>query len=354
MTEEAILPLVQIPDSSINPLYRALHIEYLIRNTTYPGRKMEFYGIGLDSSHPWMLYWLISSYSTLKYDWNIPDSPVIAELDAKIEHQEEKYLHNYAIKTLSACLDANTGAFHGGGDMLFPAVPHILTTYAAIHCICLLGTPEAYALLDTERILRFLANMQQPDGCFCVYPRGESDMRACYAAASIAALCGLSTLTSQNQTATIDWNKTVQFIKSCQNYDGGFGALPGRESHGGYTFCAVATLALLSGNINAPALGLHDAFFLSDLSRDRLLHWLVHRQMSTEGGFQGRVNKLVDGCYSYWIGAVLNLFNSTYINRDEFPLQEPACVWNPDALIRFLLQCCQSVPSGGMLDKPSK
>jgi protein farnesyltransferase subunit beta len=26
------------------------------------------------------------------------------------------------------------------------------------------------------------------------------------------------------------------------------------------------------------------------------------RQMPVEGGFQGRANKLVDGCYSFWLG----------------------------------------------------
>lgn len=26
--------------------------------------------------------------------------------------------------------------------------------------------------------------------------------------------------------------------------------------------------------------------------------------MSLEGGFQGRTNKLVDGCYSFWMGGV--------------------------------------------------
>ena len=35
----------------------------------------------------------------------------------------------------------------------------------------------------------------------------------------------------------------------------------------------------------------------------QLAHWLVQRQMSAHGGFQGRTNKLVDGCYSFWQGA---------------------------------------------------
>lgn len=32
--------------------------------------------------------------------------------------------------------------------------------------------------------------------------------------------------------------------------------------------------------------------------------WCANRQMRFEGGFQGRTNKLVDGCYSFWQGGV--------------------------------------------------
>lgn len=30
--------------------------------------------------------------------------------------------------------------------------------------------------------------------------------------------------------------------------------------------------------------------------------WICARQMPFSGGFQGRANKLVDGCYSFWQG----------------------------------------------------
>lgn len=40
------------------------------------------------------------------------------------------------------------------------------------------------------------------------------------------------------------------------------------------------------------------------------VYWLVSRQ-STErdetGGFNGRVNKPVDTCYSFWVGGVLDV-----------------------------------------------
>jgi prenyltransferase beta subunit len=32
--------------------------------------------------------------------------------------------------------------------------------------------------------------------------------------------------------------------------------------------------------------------------------------MTFEGGFQGRTNKLVDGCYSFWVGALIPLIEA--------------------------------------------
>lgn len=40
-----------------------------------------------------------------------------------------------------------------------------------------------------------------------------------------------------------------------------------------------------------------------------LQRWTVNRQLSFEGGFNGRSNKLVDACYSYWVGALFPLLH---------------------------------------------
>lgn len=44
----------------------------------------------------------------------------------------------------------------------------------------------------------------------------------------------------------------------------------------------------------------------------RLLRWLVQMQGSEIelGGFRGRTNKLVDGCYSWWVGGCFALLAS--------------------------------------------
>jgi prenyltransferase beta subunit len=40
------------------------------------------------------------------------------------------------------------------------------------------------------------------------------------------------------------------------------------------------------------------------------IHWLVYRQSTKEeqkGGFNGRVNKPTDTCYSFWVGGALDV-----------------------------------------------
>ena len=39
------------------------------------------------------------------------------------------------------------------------------------------------------------------------------------------------------------------------------------------------------------------------------------RQMQFEGGFQGRTNKLVDGCYSWWQGGLFALLHSALLEE---------------------------------------
>lgn len=66
---------------------------------------------------------------------------------------------------------------------------------------------------------------------------------------------------------------------------------------GGTTFCAVASLVLM-GCLNEA---------LSPAQIDRLRRWCLMRQQS---GFQGRPNKPVDTCYSFWVGGTLKVLSS--------------------------------------------
>ncbi len=50
-----------------------------------------------------------------------------------------------------------------------------------------------------------------------------------------------------------------------------------------------------------------------------------------EGGFNGRTNKLVDGCYSFWQGGVLPLLQSLPPEALRPPLVGGRGSSNPDA-----------------------
>ena len=65
---------------------------------------------------------------------------------------------------------------------------------------------------------------------------------------------------------------------------------------GGSTFCAVASLVLM-GRLHSD---------LSTTQVQRLGRWCLLRQ---QNGFQGRPNKPVDTCYSFWVGATLQVWS---------------------------------------------
>lgn len=163
---------------------------------------------------------------------------------------------------------------------------------------------------------------------------GEIDLRALYATLAVTHLLGLEKEVFSSELII----QIIEAILSCQTYDGGFGAVPWghTEAHGGYTYCAIASLVIIER---------WDYCIFSPLpseSKNRLLNWISDRQSIKLGGLQGRPGKLVDACYSFWIGSLPSLM--------DIPTES---VLNVDTLKRYLLTACQA-PEGGMRDKPSK
>ncbi|KRY15527.1 Protein farnesyltransferase subunit beta [Trichinella patagoniensis] len=217
----------------------------------------------LDASRTWIVYWIVQSLELLQ-------EPLSIETSKKI------------IAFLKTC-QSPTGGFGGGPGQM----AHLATTYAAVMALCIVGTEEAYQAIDRPALLSFLNLMKQPDGSFSMHEDGEIDIRGAYCAAAVARITNI-----YNEKL---FDKTAEWMIGCQTYEGGFSASPGCEAHGGYTFCGIAGLALLG--------------------REKLCHapsvkkWLVSRQMQFEGGFNGRTNKLVDGCYSFWQAASFQIVN---------------------------------------------
>jgi protein farnesyltransferase subunit beta len=59
-----------------------------------------------------------------------------------------------------------------------------------------------------------------------------------------------------------------------------------------------------------------------EINYKRLLRWLSNMQGSEVeiGGFKGRTNKLVDGCYSWWVGGSFGLLEALGVGGHGDPL----------------------------------
>ncbi|XP_065893069.1 protein farnesyltransferase subunit beta-like [Dysidea avara] len=285
-------------------LLKDRHLEYLKNGLNHLNVHFEC----LDASRPWLIYWMLHSLDLL-------DSPVDHMMSSRV------------VQFLSRCQHED-GGFAGGPGQL----SHLAPTYSAILSLAVLGTQEAYDCIDRPALQRFLIRLHQSDGSFIMHDDGEVDVRGAYLAAVAASLSNIS--------VPIMFEKTAEWVASCQTYEGGFAAVPGTEAHGGYTFCGFAALVLLGKP------------HLCDMNK--LMKWVTQRQMSCEGGFQGRSNKLVDGCYSFWQGGLFPLLQPILQQHgDPGMCDQDVWLFNRDALVKYILCCCQN-PMGGLVDKPGR
>ena len=70
------------------------------------------------------------------------------------------------------------------------------------------------------------------------------------------------------------------------------------------------------------------------------------------GGFKGRSNKLVDGCYSWWCGGLFAILGALLPSTSS--AGGAADLFNRTALQEYVLIAAQAEPHGGLRDKPGK
>nr|XP_043632002.1 geranylgeranyl transferase type-1 subunit beta [Erigeron canadensis] len=180
------------------------------------------------------------------------------------------------------------------------AVPnnsHLASTYCALAILKTLNYD--FSLFNCSSILMSMKHLQQPDGSFMpIHTGAETDLRFVYCAAVISSLL--------DNWSGMDKEKAKKYILSCQSYDGGFGLIPGQESHGGATYCAVASLRLM-GFLEDDLVSRSTSSCIIDVPL--LLDWCLQRQ-AIDGGFQGRPNKPTDTCYAFWVGGALRILGA--------------------------------------------
>ena len=205
-------------------------------------------------------------------------------------------------------------------------------TFFALVALLVLG--DDLGRVQRELCLQWLPQLQRLDGSFgeILGPgnevEGGRDLRYCCCAAGIAYI--LHDPAEKPYHPVFDEERLIDYILSCQDYNGGYGESPLREPHSGLNYCAIGTFELLarlggqSSGRAQTALG----------NQDRCIRWLLQRQTTllyeeTQAdededeeeagppaasfarspedaeptsvvGFNGRDNKIADTCYCFW------------------------------------------------------
>ncbi|KAL7483871.1 hypothetical protein ACHAW6_009506 [Cyclotella cf. meneghiniana] len=407
-------------------LLRSAHINYLVNALSNP---LSRGFVSLDASHPWMIYWCLHSLDLLGYfDQDAHESVDDAtRVLHDIEIMQKGQLLKRVVSTLQACwtetrVDLPTrdvmgdarlkrlweqqqkknqqpttssisilaGGFAGGPTQM----PHCAPTYAAVLALSIVsslglqqpscthpyhgaGQLAMHLLAQTRlHLYAFFVSLRvdqseqchgAPSTAFRMQHDGEMDVRASYCLLAPCYLLGLLNINSSAAEREGDSSNLLtspavaRHVASCQTYEGGFGAEPHNEAHGGYTFCALGALRILNA--------------MESIDVEALRSWLARRQLGYEGGFCGRTNKLVDGCYSFWQGGAVAVLDGWYLENvsdsngnaagcsadSKSSMQtstqdksiEDELTFDELLLQRYILLCAQDV-NGGLRDKPSK
>lgn len=363
-TEAVLLKHFPIPPSPtqvpVSNLDKSTHVQFLVRNLIqgFPERYKS-----QDASQPWLLFWTLQSFSVLQVGLDPGNKQRAINKIMTWQHPD--------------------GGFGGGPGHS----AHLLATYAAVCALAVVGRPGpegGWDQIDRKKMYKFFMSLKQPDGSFLVTHHAEVDVRGIYCLLVTATLLDIITPELVKGTAA--------FIASCQTYEGGFASAsqpyyspssillstprpPLGEAHGGYTFCAIASWVLLLPFMKEEKVQVEKK---PQINMKTLLRWLVQLQ-GTEvelGGFKGRTNKLVDGCYSWWCGGAFALLEALGIGGSENAVRGPRptkegkdrdeggvegdtwddvddSVFNRVALQEYILYAAQH-PAGGLRDKPPK
>ncbi|TLD27245.1 hypothetical protein PspLS_04495 [Pyricularia sp. CBS 133598] len=303
---------------------RKKHIRFL-RNML---RQLPAPFIAADASRPWFLYWSLNAMAILGEDVKEDYAEPLAETARSMQN--------------------DTGGFSGGHGQ----TSHLATTYAVVLALAVAGDEDGLSLIDRRSLWKWLCDLKEADGGFRMSLGGEEDVRGAYCAAVIISLLNLPLDLCKDSEAYIRDPTTNLFtglgdyVRKCQTFEGGISGQPDAEAHGAYAFCALGCLSLL---------GTPSETIPKYLNVERLISWLSSRQYAPEGGFSGRTNKLVDGCYSHWVGGCWPLIEACLngpVKVSNLDV-EPQPLFSREGLMRYILCCCQEQGKrGGLRDKP--
>ena len=291
--------------NSLPQFYHNLHVKYIRTLASKIDSKSSYEGAVTEHLRMSGIYWSLTALSLLVSSNQVDEYMNLTGL--KDESKPN------IIDFVFACYDSKSGGF--GGNLNQDG--HILYTLSALQILALANALTDKRLVEIkDKVIQFIASLQQCDGSFAGDEWGEVDTRFTY--------CSLSSLAILGSLQAVDVDTASIYIASCQNFDGGFGCTPGAEGHAGQIFTCIGALSIAKR---------------LDLIRDvELLAWWLSERQCDSGGLNGRPEKQADVCYSWWILSSLCILGRVdYIKGEK--------------LAKFIFQC-QDDDDGGIADRP--
>lgn len=248
-------------------------------------------------------YWLLEHLRMNGLYWGITSLVIMNLLDALPK--------DGVIGFVLSCWDNKAGGF--GSYPKHDA--HILSTLSAVQILAIYDELDALKPDRRDKLVKFIKDLQLPNGSFQGDSFGEVDTRFVYTAIQTLAILG-----ELNQQII---DPAVKFIMQCANFDGAFGMVPGAESHAAQVFTCLGTLAITNS--------------LHLVDEAKLSNWLSERQVLPSGGFNGRPEKLPDVCYSWWVLSSLSILGKKH--------------WIDTQKLEHFILSCQDLEKGGISDR---
>lgn len=324
----------QIPVDKDVMLHKKTHLNYLLYFLLSKRKLPESFS-QLAASNPWILYWLINSLKVLRFspseDINLPMS--LEQINGLLRKET-------ILKLAKFQRDGSEGVFSGG----YSQIPHLATNYSSVLALTLTGN---LGKIDCSHICKWFESLliSSDEEHFKVKTSqicGETDSRSLYCLLVVAKLLKIDLEIGFVEKL---WRLAIDLQS---DLEGGLsGVFRTDESHGGYAYCTLSSLVILLEILGTKKPETYKNKKLHDFIHiDNFIEWLSRRQDYSNGGLNGRNNKLVDGCYAFWIGAcgsILEIYG--YVN----PI-------NMSRLKEYILYYCQENKDcePGLRDKPGK
>ena len=215
------------------PFYNDKHVSYITTLASKLDAKNSYEGAVTEHLRMSGIYWSVAALSLLKSEKEVDELMGLSM--SPLEETNRLSIVDWVFQ----CYDEKTGGF--GGNVGHDA--HLLYTLSALQILAIANKLDDERL-NKDKVANFIACLQQPDGSFAGDEWGEIDTRFSYCALSALSILGMlhrrcNDGKRKKDNELIDVDLAAQYVASCRNFDGGFGCVPGAESHAGKYFAQI-------------------------------------------------------------------------------------------------------------------